>query len=203
MMQMLSLILADADDIGPVIKVAVVIIILIASGIRALLKLGKTQSGKQSPNQAAQEEAIRAHWEDVRRREAARALGQMPPPMAPPPLPPMRNIQRPAVRSMSKPAPQPVRRPQAQVKQKKGQRRVQPPALNVPALPAAARKLTAYDTPGVVESEIAKGSAPASPARRQTGAAVQSVIRLTPQSLRQQFILTEILLPPLALREPK
>jgi hypothetical protein len=53
--------------------------------------------------------------------------------------------------------------------------------------------------PGVLESEIGAGSTAASPSRRAASAA--PMIRLTPQSLRQQFILTEILQPPLALRE--
>ena len=55
--------------------------------------------------------------------------------------------------------------------------------------------------PGVIESEIGQGTASASPSRRQADAAA-NVIRLTPQTLRQQFILTEILQPPLALRDP-
>ena len=35
-----------------------------------------------------------------------------------------------------------------------------------------------------------------------TAAAAGPALRLTPQSLRQQFILTEILQPPVALRDP-
>jgi hypothetical protein len=58
------------------------------------------------------------------------------------------------------------------------------------------------DTPGVLESEIGRGAAPASPARRQAAQRAGSLLpKLTPATLRQQFILTEILQPPLALRE--
>jgi hypothetical protein len=58
-------------------------------------------------------------------------------------------------------------------------------------------------TPAVLVSEIVQGTAPASPSRRaaEAAGASSSILKLTPQTLRQQFILTEILQPPLALRE--
>jgi hypothetical protein len=101
----------------------------------------------------------------------------------------------PPARQVRVPVP-PQRAPQQPQQQKKAKRRSAPPPVPVPAKAVQ----PSVDTPGVLESEIGQGSAPASPTRRQAGA--RPVIRLTPQALRQQFILTEILQPPLALREP-
>jgi hypothetical protein len=55
------------------------------------------------------------------------------------------------------------------------------------------------ELPRVLESEIGRGSVAASPSRRQ--AAAGPALRLTPETVRQQFILAEILQPPLALRD--
>ena len=238
-----QLILADADD--AIVKVVIGIIVLVFWGIGALAKLGKKTNQQSQVDQAEQERLVRAHWEEVRRREAiAQALGQQqqqqgwvnqqqpaPPPLPPMPaallreqqrqyqqpqprshgpvVPPMRNLPQPqrAVRPrpvapprVPAPARQAQRRPQPQ--QRKAQPRVQPQQAEVPEpVPGSSRRMVATDTPGVIESEIGQGTASASPTRRQADAAA-NVIRLTPQTLREQFILTEILQPPLALRDP-
>jgi hypothetical protein len=85
--------------------------------------------------------------------------------------------------------------PQNQPRQKKQKQQRRAPAAVPPSLPV---QLAPTDTPGVLESEIGQGTAPASPSRRH---AVTPLLRLTPTTLRQQFILTELLQPPLALRE--
>lgn len=145
---------------------------------------------------------------------------RQPQPLRAPAVPPMRaraqpQQQRPAA-LRSPPPPPPIPRQQAsrprggagpvvpQRRTKKAQQRQQQQQPRRPAAEPVIEELTGYSEgpsrPGVRESEIGVGTAPASPARR--AAAAVPVIRLTPQSLRQQFILTEILQPPLALREP-
>jgi hypothetical protein len=117
-----------------------------------------------------------------------------PPPPLPPALPPAMQQHQPG-----RPGGGPVVPPR---RTKKAERR---PQQQRPAAEPVLEELTGYSEgpsrPGVRESEIGAGTAPASPARR--AAAASPVVRLTPQSLRQQFILTEILQPPLALRAPR
>jgi hypothetical protein len=93
----------------------------------------------------------------------------------------------------------PAQRPRPIPQHKKAQRRRAQPALTTvrSGLPEGLE-----EAPQVLESEIGKGVTPASPARREAEARLSGVgLRLTSELLRQQFILTEILQPPLALRE--
>jgi hypothetical protein len=220
--------LAESDDgIG---KIIVGVIVFVIWGIGAMANMAKKQ-GKPSPQaQAAMERAMREQMDEAHRRDAAHAMAQMdllPPPLIPqghaprhgPAVPPMRNISqmpmpprvplqrrpvggRPAMSSpqgMRQPPPPMVPVARNQPKQQKKQKQRRAAAVTVPS---ALHQTFAGDTPGVRESEIGQGIAPASPARRQAQAMDgAAVLRLTPASLRQQFILTEILRPPLALRE--
>jgi hypothetical protein len=112
------------------------------------------------------------------------------PPTAPPARRPMPQVPP------SRPVAQPKKKPQQQ-------RRRQAPQPVMPLEPEPLLEPLAGQlvpgTPDVAQSEIGAGSTPASPARRR--AAQGPAIRLTAQGLRQQFILTEILQPPLALRD--
>ena len=209
-------ILADSDDIW---KVLGAIVVLVVWGISALGNLAKKQNRQQSPGtQAAMDRLMQEQMEMARRQQAA-ALGQMggapPPPPLPPPggrrpgpvVPPMRPKARAPQQQRSVP-PVPVQRPPQAPRPrgpvvpprrtKKAERRQQAaPAAPLPVLepePEGGPGL-----PSVLQSEIGAGTTAASPSRRL--AAAGPMIRITPKSLRQQFILTEILQPPLALRE--
>jgi hypothetical protein len=125
---------------------------------------------------------------------APRPVRVPPPPTVPPPA-----VRRPGPITQSGPGQRQRQQP------KKQQQRRRAPQLPVPAwqleeLPPSSRLAgQVVETPGVRESEIGAGATPASPARRQAVAGPR--LRLTPQMLREQFILTEILQPPLALRD--
>ena len=146
-------------------------------------------------------------------RQSQPPRGPVVPPMRPR-AQPQQQQRPPAVRRVPPPPPPPIPRQQQasrprggagpvvpQRRTKKAQQRQQQRPAPEPVL----EELTGYSEgpsrPGVRESEIGVGTAPASPARRAAAAA--PAIRLTPQSLRPQFILTEILQPPLALRDPR
>lgn len=128
-----------------------------------------------------------------------------------PPMRPRAQPQRPApARNAPPPLVQPSQRQQAgrprgpvmpPKRTKKAERRPQQRPVAEPLLEELDSYSRGATRPGVTESEIGAGTAAASPARRL--AAVPPMVRLTPQSLRQQFILTEILQPPMALREPR
>jgi hypothetical protein len=199
----LPFILAESgDDFG---KIIIGVLVFVVWGIGALMKMSKTSSEQARRRQEQLDATIRAQVEATRPREAAAAaLGQrigQPMPMPPvlqqqgqrrpahmpvPPPPQMRQPQT-AMRSSTPPA-----RPQQSRKQQK--RRVA-----VPQQPAMRAQTLLEEIPQVAESEIGQGAVAASPARRQ--AAAGPALRFTPQSIRQQFILAEVLQPPLALRE--
>jgi hypothetical protein len=197
-MNAFSIILADSgDDFG---KIIIGIFVFIIWGIGALVKMSKTSSDKARRRQEQLDAAIRAQVEAQRQREAAAAaLGQpMGRPMAMPPV--LQQQQRRRQGRVPVPPPPQMRaqvqaRPQQQQSRKQQKRRAV-----APQQPAARVQTLLEEIPKVVESAIGQGAVPASPARRQAAAA-QSMLRLTPQSIRQQFILTEILQPPLALRD--
>lgn len=112
-----------------------------------------------------------------------------------PPVPPAVRRQPPApARQQAGLQHQPAQRPA----QQPPRRRSTAPAVPVP-IPASAARSRVSGAPGVVESEIGRG---ASPARRAASMAADVMLSLTPDALRRQFILTEILQPPLALRDP-
>lgn len=135
-----------------------------------------------------------------------------------PSVPPMRPRapqqqaqRRPAPRGLPPAVPPPMRPPGAQQQTQRphgpvmAAKRTRKAERHQPAAPPALAEADSYSQgpprPGVLESEIGVGTAPASPARRLAAAA--PMVRVTPQSLRQQFILTELLQPPLTLREPR
>jgi hypothetical protein len=214
--------LADAgDDFG---KVIIGIIVFVIWGIGALVNMAKKQNQQSQQGQSAIDQAVLARLEEARRREAAQSLGRMSGPGTaplPPPLPyvmqgehrlqpqprhgpvvpPMRSLPRQQQRpAQQRPVAQQPQRKPLQQKRKAQPRRAPAAAPPVPQPPAGT---FAAETPAVVQSEIGQGTAPASPSRRQAAAAeaASPLRRLTPRTLRQQFILTEILQPPLALRE--
>jgi hypothetical protein len=195
----LSFILADAgDDFG---KIIIGIVVMILWGIGALVKMSKTQSEQARRRQEQLNAAIRAQMEAARQQEmAAAAMGQRTGQRMPPPVLQQRQQQgqrRPARVPVPPPlqmrAPVQQQRPQQSRKQQR--RRVMPSQQ-----PVATAQTLLEEIPRVLESEIGQGAVAASPARRQAAAA-PPMLRLTPQSIRQQFILAEILQPPLALRD--
>jgi len=121
------------------------------------------------------------------------------------PYVPPRPAQRPARQSPvprrqvnQRPATRPVAAPQRVVQQviQAAQRR--PKKQKAPA--AQATPLSAPLPPLPAAPEVPQASTP----RKPTGADAAALSRwLTPRTLRSQFILTEILQPPLALREEK
>ena len=108
-----------------------------------------------------------------------------PAPPPPPPIPQQQHRQRPA------PAPRPPRPPQQR-------RQAKQPASRraVPSLPAQPMvELTPADAPYVnITQPVARTKAP-------TVDATAIHAWMTPATLRQQFILTELLQPPLSMRE--
>ena len=202
-------ILAAGDD--DIFRVIVPIVIAIIWGLGALINAAKKKQ-KEAEGRRRHGENWQRIEQDMRQR-AAQAQNvltrppplpyQPPPPPSPPPpvfaptrtiegpyVPP-RPVQRPvAVRTnpVSMPqGPQPVARP-APRKTKKKTPKPPPVPVEVPAVPITAQ-------------------APVAPpsAHRPAGVAADAAALtrwLNPKTLRSQFILTEILQPPLALREP-
>jgi FtsZ-interacting cell division protein ZipA len=198
-----TFILAESgDDFG---KILIGVIVFIVWGIGALVKMSKTSSEQARRRQEQLDAAIRAQVEAQRQREAAAAaLGQrVGQPMPMPPVLQQQQGQRRQARLPVPPPPQ-MRQPQVAMRvpqqprpqqpRKQQKRRVAPPQRPVMSTQALLEEI-----PAVVASEIGQGAVSASPARRLAAAA--PMVRLTPQSIRQQFILAEILQPPLALRD--
>ena len=130
-----------------------------------------------------------------------------PPPVRPvPPLPPRvapapPRLQAPQVPRVMTPAP-PQRRKQLPKKQP---RRVAPvpPRIPMPVPARAQADEDAASTPSVLASEIrsAEETKAAAAAARKPAVTATTLSRwLTPGTLRSQFILTEVLQPPLAMR---
>lgn len=196
MTDFLSPILADAgDDFG---KIIFGIIVFVVWGIGALVKMSKTQTDQARKRQQQVDAAIRAQMEAARQREmAAAALGQRMGQPLPPVLQRQQQQQRP--QQQRRPARAPVRPPPMPVAQRSPQPPRKPQKRRIAQQQAAVNEVQLEELPHVLESEIGRGSVPASPSRREASAG--PMLRLTPKSLRQQFILTEILQPPLALRD--
>jgi hypothetical protein len=190
-------ILADAgDDFG---KIIFGIIVFVVWGVGALVKMSKAQTDQSRKRQQQLDAAIRAQMEAARQREmAAAALGQrMGQPITPPPaLQRHQQPQRRPARVPVRPPPMPVamRAPQPPRQQAKKQQKRRPVSQQ-----QVVSEVQPEELHPVLESEIGRGSVPASPTRREVAA--RPMLRLTPQSIRQQFILAEILQPPLALRD--
>jgi hypothetical protein len=125
-------------------------------------------------------------------------MQQFPPPRLPQAAPmPVAVMQRPGARPAQqrrqparRPGPPPI--PRQQQQQRKAARR---PAQVLEEIPVAEA------VEAVVGSAVGSGQAPTT--RRQPAAAISAarIAKLTPQVLRQQFVLAEILQPPLALRD--
>ena len=218
-------ILADTDD---AIKLVFGVIVAIIWGISALASFFKKQQKDGEEQRRHRENWERINQEmRARATTAERTLSQpqgWTPPHMPPGMPPLPQV--PPARPASRPPPPPVfaptrsidarpvpvrqpvprrvipvaqpahRQPPARPKQKpkKQKSRDLPPAPPLPsaipaAVPVAARAV----------SEARPAARPAAPAPADAAALSRW---LNPGTLRSQFILTEILQPPLALRDP-
>ena len=150
--------------------------------------------------------AVKKVQEDAKRRQVRQQLMAR---SAAPPLPPV---------PMARPAPQPARRMAAKVPLSKlaPQRRQtkKPPSLPIPVAPpvppaqhkrstSARGPLSPMGPDAPVTTLLGSLTSPTAPARAQAPAAnsVSLARWLRPKTMRQQFILTEILQPPLALRD--
>jgi hypothetical protein len=215
-MNFLNLILADGSD--PVWKVGFGIIVFILWGVGAMASAVRKQKQQERLRQ-------KQMWQEVEqemksRRDVAMAGRQgsgapRPHPMvAPPPVPPPVPPQwlPPGARGMFDrrvPPPPPVRaipvqripQPVAARPPKTTKRRRTPPAANVPPVPRAQGVQRA--APPVPRGQAV--ASPTPPVRTATPSANAVALNrwLSAGTLRSQFILTEILQPPLALREPR
>lgn len=177
-MQDLSYILAASDDrdITKIIFGAAFVFIWIVSQIISIIAK-KTEEAKR------------------KRMREQEALGR-PPVMEAPPMP-----QRP-----QQPAPRPVpQRPPAQVRTPAPSRTPKRFPVKLPPPIPARRKpsVPAQSEPAVLTSTVPIASPIAQPMKRINSATAATVNAwMRPATLRQQFILTEIFQPPLALRDP-
>jgi len=129
--------------------------------------------------------AIKKRQEQKHREEVRRQLERTPRPQQAPPVQPMRVIV---------PPPVPQQRPQIRQRAAKKRQQQQQPAP--PAVPVEA------EAPRANSPEPAPVASPAAGKRvAVNAAAIASWMR--PATLQKQFILTEILQPPVALREPR
>jgi hypothetical protein len=204
-------ILADSEDELP-IKLIIGVIVLIFWGIGALAKVAKQSAQKQKERLKQVREAIERSQQAARQRS-----GQ---PMQQPPRP----VQQPVAlapeiaRRIPKYTPAKVpqqRRPQPQQRRPVSTGR---PATNYNAMAQQPKKqrskakappplptapVAALEAP--VKVTLAEEASPAVTSRssKKPVTVGASAIRrwMRPQTLRQQFILTEVLQPPLAMRE--
>jgi hypothetical protein len=202
-------ILADSEDELP-IKLIIGVIVLIFWGISALAKLAKQSVQKQKQRLQQVREAIE------RSQQAARQRGGQPMQQAPRPVQQPVTLAPEIARRIPKYTPPKVpqqRRPQPQ------QRRPVPtgrPATNYNAMAQQPRKQRQKKAPpplpaAVVAQEapvkvmLAEEAAPAVTSRsaKKPATVGAAAIRrwMRPQTLRQQFILTEVFQQPLAFRE--
>jgi hypothetical protein len=189
-------ILADSDGSG---KLIAGVVMLLIWGIGALIKVASKQS------QESRQRREKLNWEMAEQmRQAAILREQARMQQAPPRMPQASPMQIPMMQ-------RPQGRPVQQQQRRQQQRRPMPPPI-----PRQQQQRKASRTPPPLLEEIpvaeaidtraaaATRQAPAGPSRRQSAPAI-SVARisgkLTPQVLRQQIVLMEILQPPLALRE--
>ena len=213
-------ILADTDN-GTVGKIIFVILGLVVWGVGALASMVKKQKRQEEERQRAMMEQVRLEMQAARAAGAGaprrmREAVPVPPPApgyrpnvlpdwepqqgitVPPPHPPVYAPPRqytpvPPYAAPAPPQLHPQPQPQKRRKQPKRDRRPQAP---VPAVPVE-------EAPPV--RPLAAGEAPPKSARAAGSSANAAALSrwMTPRTLRSQFILTEILQPPLALREPR
>jgi hypothetical protein len=189
-MKQLAQILADNEsNIVKILFGAIFLVIWAVSALMSMLAKKKEQERR----------------ERVRREiELGRSLPpmqQMPGPMAPPPMRSPHAPQAPPVRGKPpRPAPlRPAPPPRVQQQPKKRfpvkaptSRRAQPVPVAPEARPSDARTVVeSAPAPRAIEAPARRGSSP-------TAAALHAWLK--PDTLRKQFILTEVLQPPLAMR---
>lgn len=200
----------DDADIG---RIIVPIVVAIVWGIGALINAAKKKQKEAADRRRQSENWSRIEQEMRQRAAQAQGVLSQPPPLPnqapqqyqPPPPPPVfaptrsiegpyvppRPVQRPvpARPVMAPRVPQPLSRPPPRKVKKKGGRPAPPVPAEQPAVP--------HMPPAPPASVQAARRAPA-------GADATALSRwLTAKTLRSQFILTEILQPPLALREDR
>ena len=204
-------ILADTEDnLG---RIIVPIVIAIIWGVGALINAAKKKQ-KEAEGRLQHSENWQRIEQEMRQRAAqAQNVLTRPPPLPyqpsqpPPPPPPVfaptrtiegpyvppRPVQRPVparrVPVTVPPAPQPAARPAPRKTKKKAAKPPPPVPVDAPT-PSMAALAPAAPSPAL--RPVAAGSADAAALSRWMNA----------KTLRSQFILTEILQPPLALREP-
>jgi hypothetical protein len=202
-------ILADSEDELP-IKLIIGVIVLIFWGISALAKVAKQSAQKQKERLKQVREAIERSQQAARQRTGQPAMAKPRPVQQPVALAP--EIARRIPKYTPAKVPQ-QRRPQQQ------QRRAVPtgrPATNYNAM-AQPKKRPAKAPPPLPRAPIAAQEEPVkmtlaeeappttvtsrSSKKPATVGAVAIRRWMRPQTLRQQFILTEVLQPPLAFRE--
>ena len=188
-------ILADSEDIP--VKLIIFLIALVWWGISALAKTIKGGS-------AAQKERLRQVREAIERsQQTARQQGQQYAPAKRPPV----QLAPAVARRVPPPVRPKQRRAPARVPVPTGKR----PATNYNAMAQAttrpAQAPPPLPAPPQAQTKFAPESPPPAPVsthrRSVTVGAVAINKWLKPTTLRQQFILTELFQPPLALREPK
>jgi hypothetical protein len=177
------------DDAVKIIFGIIVVVVWIVSAIASQLKKQKQQQKKE------------ADWERILREQTQgtppQSQQQTPPVLRPqpqrtvPPPTPSRPRPVPQAKKRSVPKqrpspPRPVSRPQS------------PPPRQVPAM----ARTEESDTHAVLTRQAP--AAPVQPLRPPPSLTTESLARwLRPATLRQQFILTEILQPPLSLRDQR
>jgi hypothetical protein len=181
-----------ADDTDALVKFGIFVVILIAWGIKSLAGL----ASKATEQQKERLRATRAAMEQAQRLSQMRPA---PPPPLPPQLAPGVAMRIPMQRPQRPPRmpaqATPVQRRMSKAMAKAAQRaaKMAPPPL--PAKPEPAHEtilLEETSEPPRAVSHVAAAVTVAAPAIRRW---------LTPSTLRQQFILTELFQSPIALRE--
>jgi hypothetical protein len=196
-------ILADSEDVP--VKLIIFLIVLVWWGISALAKMIKGSSAAQKERLRQVREAIERSQQTGRSQQTAR---QQPQQYAPAKRPPVQLA--PGVARRVPPLVRPKqRRASARVPVPTGPR----PATNYNAMaqakprPAQAPPPLPAQAPAQVQTKFAAQSAPSAPistSRRPATVGALAINKwLKPATLRQQFILTELFQPPLALRERK
>ena len=178
---------ADDDNIGKFVFPIIFVLIWIISAIMSAVNKGKERQRR-------------------RQMEIEQQLGGMPPPVQrPPPLPDA------ILRQLPNPMPMPVPPPQQQRRQPPQSQQTRRTPLPSPPLvvkkpqkkkKSAARPPQVFSEPTPPSRVVAPPIEAVKPATARPAAATAVSIKqwMTPNTLRQQFILTEILQPPKALR---
>ena len=191
----------DEDSFVKILFGVVFVAIWVISAVVSAMTKQKEQARQQEAERAAGRDEFAEGLGLARTGAPSEVEARPVPPPPPPPL--LREI---AYRPPAEPAP-PVQAPSKSARRrKKGGPRVPPPppafATRVPQADATLPPLpsTSALARGEIGSAGERGGAGS--ARGSVGAAAVARL-LRPETLRTQFILTELLQPPLALREPR